>query len=81
VLALPYGVLSDRYGRKPILCLGILGIVLGELWVRVVCKSDIDILVFCLAKMTYQACGPMSFLSGWSGYQRFSGQLGAASRS
>ncbi|KAJ5188076.1 Major facilitator superfamily domain general substrate transporter [Penicillium cf. griseofulvum] len=37
VLALPYGVLSDHWGRKPFLYLSILGIILGEIWVRIVC--------------------------------------------
>ncbi|KAJ5788834.1 uncharacterized protein N7518_005845 [Penicillium psychrosexuale] len=37
ILSLPYGVLSDRWGRKPLLYLGILGILLGEIWVRIVC--------------------------------------------
>ncbi|KAJ5162065.1 hypothetical protein N7492_007457 [Penicillium capsulatum] len=37
LLSLPYGVLSDHWGRKPVLFLGILGILLGETWVRLVC--------------------------------------------
>ncbi|KAJ5458653.1 Major facilitator superfamily domaingeneral substrate transporter [Penicillium sp. IBT 31633x] len=37
VLALPYGVLADSWGRKPILYLSVLGIMLGEIWVRIVC--------------------------------------------
>ncbi|PLB39661.1 putative MFS multidrug transporter [Aspergillus candidus] len=37
LLAIPYGVAADRWGRKPVLLLGILGIMLGEIWVRVVC--------------------------------------------
>lgn len=36
ILSLPYGVLADHWGRKPVLYLGALGIVLGELWVRLV---------------------------------------------
>ncbi|CAI7565045.1 unnamed protein product [Penicillium bialowiezense] len=37
LLSLPYGVLSDRWGRRPLLYLGLLGILLGEVWVRLVC--------------------------------------------
>ncbi|KAJ5490775.1 hypothetical protein N7539_002342 [Penicillium diatomitis] len=36
LLSLPYGVLSDHWGRKPVLLLGIVGIVLGEMWIRLV---------------------------------------------
>lgn len=37
LLSLPYGVLSDHWGRKPVLYLGIVGLILGETWVRLVC--------------------------------------------
>jgi MFS family permease len=37
-LSLPYGVLSDHWGRKPVIYLGIVGLLLGELWVRLVGK-------------------------------------------
>ncbi|RAK73277.1 putative MFS multidrug transporter [Aspergillus fijiensis CBS 313.89] len=37
LLSVPYGVLADRWGRKPVLLLGLLGTLLGELWVRIVC--------------------------------------------
>ncbi|OJJ45770.1 hypothetical protein ASPZODRAFT_523758 [Penicilliopsis zonata CBS 506.65] len=36
-LSLPYGVLSDHWGRRPVFMLSLLGIMLGELWVRIVC--------------------------------------------
>jgi hypothetical protein len=36
LLSLPYGVLADHWGRKPVLYLGTLGIILGEFWVRLV---------------------------------------------
>ncbi|KAJ5450750.1 uncharacterized protein N7458_007199, partial [Penicillium daleae] len=36
LLSLPYGVLSDHWGRKPVIYLGIVGMLLGELWVRLV---------------------------------------------
>lgn len=37
-LSLPYGVLSDHWGRKPVIYLGIVGLLLGEIWVRLVGK-------------------------------------------
>ncbi|KAJ5627096.1 hypothetical protein N7528_004523 [Penicillium herquei] len=37
LLSVPYGVLADRWGRKPVLLLGISGILLGEAWIRIVC--------------------------------------------
>ncbi|KAJ5465588.1 hypothetical protein N7530_009375 [Penicillium desertorum] len=37
ILSLPYGILSDRWGRRPLLYLSLLGILLAEIWVRIVC--------------------------------------------
>ena len=37
LLSLPYGILSDHWGRKPVMYMGLAGILLGELWVRLVC--------------------------------------------
>lgn len=37
LLSLPYGVLSDRWGRKPVLLLGLFGAWLAEVWIRMVC--------------------------------------------
>lgn len=39
LLALPYGALADRIGRKPVLLLGMAGCLLGETWVRFVCET------------------------------------------
>ncbi|KAJ5088497.1 hypothetical protein N7456_012113 [Penicillium angulare] len=36
-LSIPYGVLSDHWGRKSVICLGITGLILSELWTRLVC--------------------------------------------
>lgn len=38
VLAIPYGALADHIGRKPVLLLGMLGCILSEVWIRLVCK-------------------------------------------
>jgi MFS family permease len=35
-LAIPYGLLADRIGRKPILALGVFTIVVNEAWFRVI---------------------------------------------
>lgn len=43
ILSLPYGVLADRHGRKPFLYLSMLGLVLSEAWIRIVCMSSIDV--------------------------------------
>lgn len=34
---LPYGVLADHIGRRPVLVLAVLGASLGEIWPRIVC--------------------------------------------
>ncbi|KAK3682952.1 major facilitator superfamily domain-containing protein [Podospora appendiculata] len=36
LLVLPYGVLTDRIGRKPVLLLAIVGCILNNVWIRVV---------------------------------------------
>jgi MFS family permease len=38
LLSLPFGILSDHWGRKPVLKLSVLGLALSETWLRVVCK-------------------------------------------
>lgn len=37
LVAIQYGALADRAGRKPCLLLSILGVLLNEVWTRVVC--------------------------------------------
>lgn len=39
LLAMPYGVAADRYGRVPIFFLSYLGQTLGVVWYFLVCKS------------------------------------------
>ncbi|CAG7949977.1 unnamed protein product [Penicillium nalgiovense] len=36
LLSLPYGILSDHWGRKPVLCFCLLGLIPGEFWVIIV---------------------------------------------
>lgn len=38
VLTVPFGWLADKWGRKPVLVLGLLGQVLAYLWVLIVCE-------------------------------------------
>lgn len=37
LLSVPFGILADRWGRKPVLNLSLVGYLLGEAWARVVC--------------------------------------------
>lgn len=39
LLAVPYGALADRVGRKKVLLLAITGCFLNDAWVRLVCSS------------------------------------------
>ena len=38
LLTVPYGVLADRYGRRIILFLGLLGLLMGECFGFIVCR-------------------------------------------
>ncbi|PWY83292.1 MFS transporter [Aspergillus sclerotioniger CBS 115572] len=37
ILALPYGLMADRIGRKPVLAMSLLGIVMEEIAIRLIC--------------------------------------------
>lgn len=39
--AVPYGILSDRWGRRPVLVLGILGLVLNVCFTTLVCMCSL----------------------------------------
>lgn len=49
LLALPYGSLSDRWGRKPIAILSIIGITLGMVWYEVVFYFPLPMWTFTLS--------------------------------
>ncbi|KAK5988259.1 Efflux pump ustT-like protein [Cladobotryum mycophilum] len=36
IVQIPYGILADKYGRRPILCLALLGCVINQIWLFVV---------------------------------------------
>lgn len=38
LFAVPYGMLSDKWGRKPVMLLSLLGIILGQIFTDFVCK-------------------------------------------
>ena len=38
ILALPYGLMADRIGRKPVLAMSLLGIIMEEIAIRFICK-------------------------------------------
>lgn len=37
LLAVPFGILADRYGRKKILLLALFGSFMNDAWIRLVC--------------------------------------------
>ena len=43
ILAIPYGTLADRIGRKKIFLLAIVGCFLNDVWIRVVCALPLSL--------------------------------------
>lgn len=43
ILAVPYGTLADRVGRKKIFLLAIVGCFLNDVWIRVVCELPLSL--------------------------------------
>lgn len=41
LVAVPYGALADRIGRKPCLLLSLVGVLISEVWTRLVCEFPI----------------------------------------
>ena len=83
LLAVPYGVLADRWGRKPVILLGIVGTVLGEIWLRVVCEFGSMQLQRWnqIADSRCQATSPVFFLYGSCGWLHCSNSSEAATAS
>lgn len=42
LLAVPYGLMADKHGRKIVLCLCIFGLGLGHVFYVIVCKEDLS---------------------------------------
>jgi MFS family permease len=42
VAQFPYGIIADKYGRRIVLFLAVLGCFLQGAWVMLVCKSSIS---------------------------------------
>lgn len=45
LLAVPFGALADRFGRKRILLVALFGMFMNDAWIRLVCKytaSNLD---------------------------------------
>lgn len=55
-MALPFGILADRLGRKPILVLSILGSIMKTLWIMVVLSGTVPVRWF-LAAPVFQMVG------------------------
>jgi MFS family permease len=38
VFAVPWGIAADKFGRKPVLLLGMFGYTLADFWVKIICR-------------------------------------------
>ncbi|KAF2431681.1 MFS general substrate transporter [Tothia fuscella] len=61
ILPVPYGILADHWGRRLVAMLGLIGIVLAELWYYIVMTFDKTFPIWAIY------FGPLSFLIGGGG--------------
>ncbi|KAH0603176.1 uncharacterized protein H6S33_008180 [Morchella sextelata] len=60
VLAIPFGVMADRYGRRPMLMLTLLGLSLSSAWVLLICWFSLPIKLTWLSSLFYTLGGGAS---------------------
>ncbi|KAH8150986.1 uncharacterized protein LAJ45_05169 [Morchella importuna] len=60
VLAIPFGVMADRYGRRPMLMLTLLGLSLSSAWVLLICWFTLPIKLTWLSSLFYTLGGGAS---------------------
>lgn len=45
---IPYGIIADKYGRRPVLFLALFGAVIQTAWILLVCKQNKQKLVYMI---------------------------------
>ena len=55
-----YGIASDRYGRKPVLLLSMVGLTIGQLWSMLVCMFPIAVFVLVVEALILTRHRPVS---------------------
>lgn len=67
-LTVPYGFVADKYGRKPVLILSLVGLVSSIIWQFIVCKC-VMMHNFAFPLILFQAVSQMFFRSNLLGCQ------------